>query len=215
MKKAVIFDMDGTILDTIEDLTDSLNHVMREYSFPEHTVSEVKSFVGNGIHRLIVRALPKDTDPVLIEEIYRSFSVYYRAHCQEKTRPYEGIRELLNKLKDSGIRTAVISNKADAAVGALCESMFQGCFDFYMGATDGVKLKPDREMVDIALEKLSVCSADSVYVGDSNVDIETAKNAELDCICVTWGFRTRQALIESGAEILCDTCDDLFSAVIS
>lgn len=205
MIKAVLFDMDGTVLDTIDDLRDSLNHVLSKYSFPGHSLEKVKHFVGNGLHKLMERAVPDGTPADLVDEMYICFIRYYNAHCHIKTKPYPGISELIAALKEKGIRTAVISNKSDAAVNELAVQFFDGCFETAIGALDGVKLKPDREMVDIALQRLGLDAGDAIYVGDSQVDIDTARNAHMECISVTWGFRDREELIEHGALKLADT----------
>ncbi len=211
--KAVLFDMDGTILDTIEDLADCLNDILREYSFPAHSLAEVRLFVGNGIRKLIQRALPADVPAELADEVYRRYLSYYRTHCMVKTKPYDGIRELLEELKASGIKTAVVSNKADGAAKLLAEQTFGKLLDFTQGAAEGVKLKPDRQMIDIALEKLGVFPENAVYVGDSQVDVQTAANAGIKCISVTWGFRTREELLKSGAVMLADTPADVLGYV--
>lgn len=243
--------MDGTILDTIEDLTDSLNYVMEKFGYPVHTVEEMKTFVGNGMYMMIKRAVPMDIirvsktfkeergrTPVSndkcapkpevsemnaemfaveaeaqLQEMYRCFRDYYRDHCNIKTGPYEGITELLKKLRENGIKTAVISNKADEAVKELCDSVFIDCFDYYLGAVDGVKLKPDRDMVDMALDHLGITSKEAVYVGDSQVDLQTAANADMDCISVTWGFRSREFLVENGARVLVDEPSEIYELV--
>ncbi|MBQ9911350.1 MAG: HAD-IIIA family hydrolase [Lachnospiraceae bacterium] len=214
MKKALIFDMDGTILDTLEDLKDSMNHVLKQYGFPERTTDEIRMFVGNGIRKLVERAAPCQTDSGLIEEMYCAMLSYYREHCQVKTKPYEGIPELLKELKVLGIRTAVVSNKADAAVQTLSKQYFDGLFDVSSGAKDGMKLKPDREMCDSVLSLLKVNAKDAFYVGDSEVDIETAKNAGMDCISVSWGFRSREALSSSGARLVADKPGDVLKYVM-
>lgn len=209
MHRAVLFDLDGTILDTIEDLKDSLNHVMDIFGFPRHSTEEVRRFVGNGLYKLVERAVPVDTPAEIVAKMYGCLVPYYKDHCMIKTKPYPGIPELLLILKEKGIRTAVISNKADAAVRELTEHMFNGCFDQALGASDGVKLKPDRAMIDIVLGKLSVDADDAIYVGDSEVDIETAQNAHMDCISVTWGFRSRAELLKKGAGMLADEPDQI------
>ena len=159
------------------------------------------------------RAVPEDTPDDRIEEMYACLLDYYGSHCMIKTRPYPGIPELLHELRQLGYKTAVISNKADAAVRELAEKMFAGCFDYAIGATEGIKLKPDRAMIDIALEKLSICPDEAVYVGDSQVDIQTAENAQMDCISVTWGFRDRNVLIERGASVLADTPEQILEII--
>ncbi len=213
IKKAVIFDLDGTLLDTLEDLADSLNYVMEKYSCPVHTIEEVRGFVGNGIRNLVKRAVPAGTPQELAEEMYQCYIRYYKDHCMIKTKPYEGITDMLKSLRGSGIRTAVLSNKADSAVQELTQSMFSGCFDLAMGAKDGIELKPARAMMDIALKELSVTAADAVYVGDSDVDIQFARNSEMDCVSVTWGFRSRSLLIESGASVLADSPAELLECI--
>ena len=213
--KAVLFDLDGTLLDTIEDLTDSLNYVLAQYSLPLHTAEEVKRYVGNGIPRLLERAVSKHTSNEQIDQMYRKFLAYYQAHCRIKTRPYQGIPELLAELRKKGFRLAVISNKVDTATRELILYLFGHCFDFVLGATEGRKLKPDRAMLDAAMRGLSVDPSEAIYVGDSQVDIESARNAGIPCISVTWGFRSRDSLIEGGASMLADTPDDVLRFILS
>lgn len=197
--------MDGTILDTLEDLADSLNVALQKFNMPTHSKDEVRTYVGNGIHKTIERAVPPNTSNEDIERVYEFFTEYYKDHCQIKTKPYNGIKELIMNLRNRGILTAVISNKNNEAVKDLCHLMFADCFDYCLGDTPGIKLKPHREMVDITLEALKISSKDAVYIGDSDVDLMTAKNSNMKCISVTWGFRNRDFLISRGAEILVDT----------
>ena len=213
MIKAVIFDLDGTLLDTIGDLSDSMNYILSAYGFPEHTQEEIKSYVGNGLHKLVERAVPAGTDSARIDEMFRALVAYYRAHCAVKTRPYEGIPALLSSLRHAGIQTAVISNKADNSVQALAEEMFENAFDFALGQTEGVPLKPDAAMVNLALEKLACKADEAVYVGDSEVDIETARNAKMPCISVTWGFRTKDVLLKNGAEHFADRPEEILRII--
>lgn len=197
--KAVIFDMDGTILDTLDDLTNAVNHCLKVHDFPLRDKCEVRCFVGNGIHKLIERAVPKETKPEKIESVYQDMLVYYQQHCDELTKPYSGIIELLKNLRENGYLTAVVSNKADTAVVALCEKYFSGLFDAAVGEKPGVDRKPAPDSVYAVLEKLGVEKEWVVYIGDSEVDIETAKNAGIDCISVAWGFRDRDMLLRNGA----------------
>ena len=176
MIRAVIFDMDGTILNTLEDLTDSINAALNKFGMPLRGIDEVRSFVGNGIHKTIERAVPEGTEEKVIEEVYDFFNPYYRKHCEIKTRPYDGIVDLLHELRAQGYKTAVISNKENGAVIKLVDTVFTDCFDYCMGDTPGIKLKPERDMVDITLDNLGVNVSEAVYVGDSDVDIETARN---------------------------------------
>ncbi len=212
--KAVLFDLDGTLLDTIEDLADSLNHILAEYGLPVHTVAEVRQFVGNGIPKLLERAVSPDTSKEQIGEMYRQFLAWYQIHCRVKTKPYQGIPELVAELKRRGFRLAVISNKADPATRELIAHFFGGWFDFVLGATESRKLKPDRAMLDAALDALSLDAGEAVYVGDSQVDIETAGNAGLPCISVTWGFRSRETLLECGASMLADTPGEVLRCIL-
>lgn len=205
MKKLVVFDMDGTILNTLDDLKDTLNYALGQYHFPARTLEETRAFVGNGIHKLIERAVPEGTDAQTVEKVFDTFLEYYQIHCMDQTRPYPGIVSLLQSLKEAGLLTAVVSNKADAAVQELCERFFPGLFDFAVGEHEGVQKKPAPDMVQLALRTLGTQASDAVYVGDSDVDLATAKNSGLDSIIVTWGFRDREFLESQGVEVFADT----------
>ena len=207
--KLAIFDLDGTILDTLDDLTDSLNHVLAEHCYCLHTKEEVRGFVGNGIHKLIERAVPAGTSPNDIENVYNEFSAYYKIHCTDKTKPYEGIEDMLTKIRGAGYKTAVVSNKADFAVQALCNVYFEGLFDLVRGEQKGTPKKPSPEAVNAIMEKLNMPQAETVYIGDSEVDILTAANAGVDCLSVVWGFKDREFLIKNGASIIVDDASEL------
>lgn len=198
----VIFDLDGTILNTLEDLRDSLNYALDRMGFPQRSLEEVRDFVGNGIRKLIERALPKGCGDKTIEEMLALHRDYYQVHCADKTRPYDGVVEMLADLKRRGIQLAVLSNKPDYAVQILCEKYFPGVFDKTYGFREGIERKPAPDAVFALLEELGVPRARAVYVGDSEVDIQTAKNAGLDMLIVEWGFRDREFLIANGAECL-------------
>lgn len=195
----VIFDLDGTILNTLDDLTDSLNYALTVNKCPERSIEEVRSFVGNGIYKLIERGVPSTASAEMIEKVYQDFSSYYKVHCADKTKAYDGIIELIHKLREEGIKTAVVSNKADYAVQVLCKQYFEGLFDTAVGEKPDVRKKPAPDSVNEVLNKLQICREKAVYIGDSEVDIETAKNAEMDCISVDWGFRDKAYLKEMGA----------------
>ncbi len=197
-----IFDLDGTILNTLDDLADSVNYVLAEHGFPQHTKDEVRMMVGNGIYLLIKRALPEGTDSAVIDKVFADFNSYYKQHSADKTKPYDDILEMLDTLKQNGVKLAVVSNKADYAVQDLCVKYFDGMFDAAVGEKQGVPKKPAPDSVNAILDKLSVERNKSVYIGDSEVDIETAKNAEMACIAVDWGFRDRKMLEECGAELI-------------
>ena len=198
MYQAVIFDLDGTLLYTLEDLKDGVNHVMRNWNYPERTLDEVRRFVGNGIHKLIERAVPEGLEDEKVEQVFEEFKTYYTAHCEIKTHPYDGIMELLAQLKEKGIKLAIVSNKNDAAVKELARDYFADYIEkkVAIGEREGIRKKPAPDSVFEAMRILGVDKKDTVYVGDSDVDRATAKNAGLDCISVTWGFRD-EALLKS------------------
>ena len=209
--KLAVFDMDGTILDTLEDLQDSLNFALAKMGYPLRTYEEVRSFVGNGIRKLIERAVPKGTALEKIDETHHIFMEHYEVHCADKTRPYAGIVELLTKLKESGMATAVVSNKAHSAVLDLCEQYFKGLFDMAVGEQEGMNKKPAPDAVNLVLEKLGYRREEAVYIGDSEVDIATAINSGLPPYIVTWGFRDEEFLRENGAEIIVNSAEELFA----
>jgi len=211
MYKLLIFDLDGTILNTLEDLTDSTNYVLAKYYFPERTIDEIRRFVGNGIGKLIQRSVPYNTMPELIKRVLKDFKEYYGAHCADKTKPYDGIPELLKKLKEQGYKTAVVSNKADFAVQQLCGEYFPGLFDFVVGERKGIRKKPAPDSVLEVLERLQVEKKDVLYIGDSEIDIQTADNAGVDRVSVEWGFRTKKELMLWGAKKIAKTPEEILS----
>jgi len=201
-----VFDMDGTILDTLEDLRDSLNVVLEKYGYPLKTLDEVRRFVGNGILKLIERAVPAECGKEQIQLVYEDFILYYQEHSAEKTRPYEGIVTLLMDLKKTGMKLAVVSNKADKAVQDLCVQYFEGLFDMAIGEREGMAKKPAPDMVNYVLDTLQIPKQEAVYIGDSEVDVATAKNAGLHLCAVEWGFRDIDVLRANGAEhVFADT----------
>lgn len=215
--KLAIFDMDGTILNTIEDLTDATNHTLSLYGMPTHTIEEVKFFVGNGIKTLLSRAVPEGTDDDTIQKLYDTFLPYYKEHCQDKTKPYDGILELIKTLKAAGCKTAVVSNKTDSAVKELAEKYFPGLFDIAIGENEaaGIAKKPAPDEVNLALNALKIDRNDSVYIGDSNVDVETAKNSNMDLIAVDWGFRSHTFLAKMGVSIIVSTPIEISNIILS
>lgn len=205
----VIFDLDGTILDTLDDLADSTNAALQMHGFPVRTRAEVRAFVGNGIQKLIELAVPDGTDADVVQSVLQDFKVYYGEHCADKTKPYDGIMELIGQLRAEGYKTAVVSNKADFAVQELCEQYFPGMFDYVVGEREGVRKKPAPDSVNEVLNKLGMERACAVYVGDSEVDIATAENAKINHIIVEWGFRDRQYLMKNGAKVIVSTTQEL------
>lgn len=209
----VIFDLDGTLLDTLEDLKNAVNAALVQYRMPERTLEEVRKFVGNGIRNLMLRAVPEGEDHPDFEEAFAFFQSYYKAHCKEHTGPYEGIPDMLKALSEKGVKMAIVSNKFDPAVKELNREHFLGYMQAAIGEMSGVERKPAPGMVHMALDILGVEKKRAVYVGDSDVDIQTAKNAGLECICVTWGFRDAEFLKECGAKILIDKPSELLELI--
>lgn len=209
--KLVIFDMDGTILDTLADLTNALNHTLKHFGYPERTQQEVRSFLGNGSRYLVEHALPEAiaTDSRQVELLLDYYSRCYKENCAIHTKPYTGILELLAKLKEQKKLIAVVSNKPDFGVQALCQCHFPGYFHFACGERQGIRRKPAPDSVLEVLRKLQVQPQDAVYIGDSEVDIQTAQNAGLEAIIVTWGFRDAEQLLEAGAPRLVNSVQNL------
>ncbi len=209
----IVFDMDGTILDTLEDLKNSMNHTLRLHNMPERTLDEIRSFVGNGIRRLIELAVVSGTPEEEIEIIHKDFMEHYEIHCADFTKPYDGVNDLIQELKKRGYKTAVVSNKADAAVLDLCDQYFPALFDLAIGERPEIAKKPAPDMVNLALEKLQIPREKAVYIGDSDVDVATARNSNLDMIAVDWGFRTREFLVEQGAETIVSHPEEILKYV--
>ncbi len=212
--KLAIFDLDGTILDTLDDLADSTNFALTANSLAPRSRDEIRRFVGNGIRLLIERAVPEGTDSETLEKVFSTFKSHYKTHCSIKTAPYGGINELLTKLRSSGCKVAVVSNKADFAVQELCRQYFPDMLDFAVGERENVRRKPAPDSVFESMKALSISSEDSIYIGDSDVDIETAKNAAIPCISVTWGFRDEDFLKAHGASLLVSEPSDIEKLIL-
>lgn len=207
----IVFDLDGTLLDTLEDLTDSVNYALKTCGYPIRSLEEIKSFVGNGVEVLMSLAVPKDTqrDNCLgCLEIYRA---HYSQNMQNKTRPYPGILNMLQTLSEKGYKLAIVSNKYDSAVKALCKDYYSKYIKIAIGESKGIPKKPAPESVFRAIEELSSSVGESIYVGDSEVDVRTAHNAGLKCIGVTWGFRDRLVLEASGCDFIIDKPEEITS----
>lgn len=200
MITTIVFDLDGTLLDTLEDLTDSVNYALKKFGFPQRTIDEIRSFVGNGIANLIARVLPDGNENPRYGEVLKTFREYYALHCKDKTRPYGGILQMLDSLQGDAYQMAVVSNKFDAAVKELCELYFGDRIRAAVGESEKVRKKPAPDAVYQVLEELSVSPEQAVYVGDSDVDLATAANVPMTCISVTWGFRSREQLLAAGAK---------------
>ncbi len=207
--RAIVFDLDGTLLDTLQDLTASTNYALRSHGMPERTVEEVRHFVGNGVHKLICRAVPQSTSEEMVEKVYSDFCRHYLEHSLDATCPYEGVLPMLMRLKEQGFLIAVVSNKLQSAVSFLSERFFGKYVDVALGECESMPRKPAPDMVLAALRYLGVSKDEAVYVGDSDVDLLTAENSGLPCISVLWGFRDRQFLMEHGATIFLSSPEEL------
>lgn len=197
--KTVIFDLDGTLTDTLQDLHSSVNHALKSCGYPLRSINEVRRFVGNGVHKLIERAVPEGTGTEDTERCFGIFRDYYVVHCQDTTRLYPGIAEMLDELKARGVKMAIVSNKLQQGVDELYKRWFEETVEVAIGEREGIRRKPYPDMVHIAIDRLGVSREDCVYVGDSDVDVQTAQNAGLPCISVLWGFRDKEELEMCGA----------------
>lgn len=214
--EAVVFDLDGTLLDTLQDLTNAVNAALRSEKLPDRTLEEVQNFVGNGIVKLMERAVPEGKEHPSFDNMMNRFRRYYGEHCRDNTAPYKGIPELLDVLKERGIKMAVVSNKADFAVQELIPLYFDPWISVAYGENEraGIRKKPHADMVFQALKEMGCTPERAVYVGDSDVDVETAKNAGMVCVGVSWGFRGRKFLEEQKATYVIDQPEDLLDIVI-
>lgn len=204
MQIGILWDLDGTLLDSLEDLKDSVNHTLVQYGLPERSLDEIRRFVGNGARRLIALSMPGKADDPDVDAVLKDYQVYYNAHSQIKTKPYDGVLDALHALKDR-YPMAVVSNKPDDAVKILCCQYFP---DLYaMGESADCPRKPAPDMVHKAMKALNVDAC--VYVGDSEVDVLTAGNAGVPCLSVLWGFRDREMLQNAGGEYFCERTQDL------
>lgn len=209
----IIFDMDGTILNTLEDLKNSLNYVLQQAGYQTRTLEEVRTFVGNGIRKTIERALPLDIEEEKIDELFSLFMDYYAIHNTDNTKPYNGVIDLLKELKHLGYKTAVVSNKQDSAVKSLCKKFFTGLFDVEIGEKENIAKKPDPDEVNEVLKILNIDRTKSIYIGDSEVDIQTAQNSKMKSIIVDWGFRDRKFLYEHGAEVIVSNPSEILNII--
>lgn len=207
--QACIFDLDGTLLDTLQDLANSVNIALEDFGQPVRTVEEVRAFVGNGVRKLMQRAVPEGTDEDLGERIYERFLEVYDREKNHYTKPYDGILELIALLKARGIACAVLSNKNDDAVAALCEAHFPNCFEFTQGMRPGVAPKPAPDALFALCTRMGINPEDAVYIGDSEVDVKTAQAAGMRLVTVTWGFRSREMLAKTGAKEMIDAPREL------
>ena len=203
--------MDGTVLNTLDDLTDAVNHVFSQFDLPPRSTEEYRKFFGNGIGYAMKCAAPEGTPESLFDKMIPVFREYYDEHCLDKTRPYDGILELMKALKDKGYKMAIVSNKIDSAVKELNERFFSEYVSVAIGEKPGIKRKPAADTVLAALKELGSKKSEALYIGDSEVDLQTAKNSELLCIAVLWGFRDKEYLIKNGATVFAETPADVIN----
>ena len=211
--KAIIFDLDGTLTDTLFDLKESVNYALRQMKWPERTLDEVRQFVGNGVRRLMEQSVPTDCEEEEFTECFEVFKEHYMEHCQDHTTLFPGVSELLQELKGRGYKMAIVSNKLQQGVDELQKQFFKGTIDVALGERPGWLRKPYPDMVYYALEMLGVSPEEAVYIGDSEVDMATARNAGLPCISVLWGFRDRDYLKEIGAFRMVETPAEILNMV--
>lgn len=211
----IVFDMDGTVLNTLEDLTVSMNYVLSKFGMPEHKLEEYRLFFGNGVGEALRLSLPEGTSEDIIDEMLPVFKEHYDEHCLDRTGPYDGILDVMRELKLRGYKTAIVSNKIDSAVKELHQRFFGDSVDIAIGEQPGINRKPAPDMVNLALKELGSSKEESVYIGDSEVDFMTAENSGLPCISVLWGFRDKDYLIEQGAYCFAEKPKDIIDILIS
>lgn len=214
MYKHVIFDLDGTLLNTIDDLADTGNHVCTLHGWPTHTVAEFKLMVGNGIPKLVERFAPQGTSQEELDQAFQEFMDWYGIHKEDKTAPYAGMPEVAKALREAGVSIAVLSNKADVMAGPVVEHYYPGIFPVVQGALPGLPTKPDPTLLHKLMDRLGATREDTLFVGDSNVDIRTAKNGGLTGCGVLWGFRSREELEAAGADVIVSTPQELLDLIL-
>lgn len=213
MIDTVIFDLDGTLLNTLDDLTDSVNFALGEMGCPLHTADEVRMMVGNSVIYLIEQALPKDTDKASFDRCLSTFEAHYKTNMRNKTAPYDGVMQMLDKLSTAGYKLAVVSNKPDVFTKQLVSELFGQYISIAIGRSEDMPRKPAPDTVWYALDLLQSRIENAVYVGDSEVDVLTAKNSGMPCIGCLWGFRDRETLESAGAEYIISSTDELFGLI--
>ena len=214
MYTLAIFDLDGTLLDTLDDLYNAVNYALREFSFPERSRDEVRRFIGNGVVKLMERATRDGTDRETQERCLGVFREYYLEHMRDYTAAFDGVTELLKELRAKGIKTAVVSNKLHQAVKELCEDYFPGLIDQAIGVSFEDERKPSPVNVIKAMDFFSAEKSSVIYIGDSEVDVQTAHNAHLQCIGITWGFRDKDCLEANGCDFIADTADEVYNLIV-
>lgn len=212
--KAVLFDLDGTLINTLDDLADATNIALQRFGYPMHEVNEFKLFVGNGIPKMIERALPEgEKSKENIDKVKAAFFEYYDVHYKDKTTYYDGVADLIAGLRAKGIKTAVVTNKAEHVAVLILNDLYPDCFDLIFGNRDGVPPKPDPTLTLLAMDTLGVKPDECIFMGDSGVDVSTAVNSGAYPVGVLWGFREREELMENGAAEVISAPDELFGII--
>lgn len=211
MKKLCIFDLDGTLVDSLVDLKESVNVILKRHSFEEKTMNQIRSYVGNGLYKLMERSVPQSCQQDKLDQLYEEFLEYYGEHCNDHTVKYDGIEEMLKGLKKKGLLLAISSNKRNELVQKLWKEHLGQLIDLAIGEDPfrGIRKKPEKDEVEYLLNQLQINPREAVYIGDSEVDIQTAHQSGLDSISVSWGFKSRDFLEKNGASAIADTPEDL------
>lgn len=212
-KDTIIFDLDGTLLNTLEDLHACINYAIDYCGYPKRSIEEIRNFVGNGIKKAIERALPEGTSEEETEKVIAIFKEYYQKHLTEYTKPYDGIIKLLEELRAKGYKTGVVSNKYDKAVKALCKEYFGDLIQTAIGESEEIGKKPNPNGVLKAIKEVNSTKERTIYIGDSEVDIQTAKNANIPCISVLWGFKDKEFLEANGGNIFAKAPEDIIKII--
>lgn len=212
--KLAIFDMDGTCVNTLDDITKSVNFALESHDLPARTFEEIRQIVGNGVKNLIETACPENTSKDVIEQVLSTYLEYYAVHCNDNARPYDGILEMFDALHNNNIIYAIVSNKEDSEVQQIASKLFGESCDFVLGQREEIPRKPAPDMVQFVMKSLGATKDDTIYIGDSEVDIKTAANAELPCVCVSWGYRSIEKLKGAGASTIVNNTDELLCAIL-
>ena len=213
IKKSIIWDLDGTLMDTLQDLHEAVNHALTSCQMPPRTLEQTRSAVGNGVRTLMKLSVPDGEGNPQFEQVFDAFKQYYLIHCQDHTDLYPGIADLLKELKQRGVRMAVVSNKLQSGVDELYEVWFKDTIEIAIGERPEMSRKPAPDMVNLAISQMGIEKKDAIYIGDSDVDIATARNSNLPCISVLWGFRDREFLTEHGAMVFAERPEDILGII--
>lgn len=213
--KLVIFDLDGTVLYTLQDLANAVNAALEKHGYPCHSTEKVRTMIGNGVANLIARALPEGVHADVRADVLADFKAYYRDHMNDCTHPYPGILDLLGALKAKGIKIGINSNKFDSALQNLCHLHFEGLYDYAVGESESTPKKPDPTAARRIMEAMNVSPTETIYIGDSRVDLDTARNAGADAAWVSWGFRKREEMLDCALPVSFDCAQDLLDYLLN